>query len=148
MAQLLGGAMLDINPILLLITFVVFLSLIAVLNSWLYNPLFSFMEKRDEDIKKDLAKVGSNDTEINELNVKAETIVMNAKLEVAALREKVIADAKELADSKLDAKRAELAEEYLEFEKTLENSKEQLTKDLMLNVPQFQKAVEAKLNQI
>ena len=44
--------MLDINPILLLVTFVVFLSLIAVLNSWLYNPLFSFMNKRDEDIKK------------------------------------------------------------------------------------------------
>ena len=140
--------MLDINPILLLITFVVFLSLIAVLNSWLYNPLFSFMNKRDEDIKKDLSKVGSNDTEINELNLKAQSIVMNAKLEASALREKVIADAKELADSKLEAKRAELAEEYLEFEKTLADSKEQLTKDLMLDVPQFQEAVKAKFNQI
>jgi F-type H+-transporting ATPase subunit b len=148
MAQLLGGAMLDINPILLLTTFVVFLSLIAVLNSWLYNPLFSFMNKRDEDIKKDLSKVGSNDTEINELNLKAQSIVMNAKLEASALREKVIADAKELADSKLEAKRAELAEEYLEFEKTLADSKEQLTKDLMLDVPQFQEAVKAKFNQI
>ncbi len=140
--------MLDINPILLLTTFVVFLSLIAVLNSWLYNPLFSFMNKRDEDIKKDLSKVGSNDTEINELNLKAQSIVMNAKLEASALREKVIADAKELADSKLEAKRAELAEEYLEFEKTLADSKEQLTKDLMLDVPQFQEAVKAKFNQI
>ena len=148
MAQLLGCAMLDINPILLLTTFVVFLSLIAVLNSWLYNPLFSFMNKRDEDIKKDLSKVGSNDTEINELNLKAQSIVMNAKLEASALREKVIADAKELADSKLEAKRAELAEEYLEFEKTLADSKEQLTKDLMLDVPQFQEAVKAKFNQI
>jgi len=148
MAQLLGGAMLDINPILLLITFVVFLSLIAVLNSWLYNPLFSFMNKRDEDIKRDLGKVGSNDTEINELNLKAESIVTNAKLEASALREKVIADAKELADSKLEAKRAELAEEYLEFEKSLADSKEQLTKDLMLDVPQFQEAVKAKFNQI
>jgi len=148
MAQLLGGAMLDINPILLLITFVVFLSLIAVLNSWLYNPLFSFMNKRDEDIKKDLNKVGSNDAEIAELNIKAESIIMNAKLEAAALREKVIADAKELADSKIEAKRAELAEEYLEFEKKLNDSKEQLTKDLMLNIPQFQKAVKAKFSQI
>ncbi len=140
--------MLDINPILLLITFVVFLSLIAVLNSWLYNPLFSFMNKRDEDIKKDLNKVGSNDAEIAELNIKAESIIMNAKLEAAALREKVIADAKELADSKIEAKRAELAEEYLEFEKKLNDSKEQLTKDLMLNIPQFQKAVKAKFSQI
>ncbi len=140
--------MLDINPILLLVTFVVFLSLIAVLNSWLYNPLFSFMNKRDEDIKRDLEKVGSNDDEINELSSKAESIIMNAKLETAALREKVIADAKELADSKLEAKRAELASEYLEFEQSLAKSKEQLTSDLMTQVPVFKKAVEAKFSQI
>ena len=140
--------MLDINPILLLVTFVVFLSLIAVLNSWLYNPLFSFMNKRDEDIKKDLEKVGSNDDEINELTSKAESIIMNAKLEAAALREKVIADAKELADSKLEAKRAELASEYLEFEQSLAESKDQLTSDLMAQVPVFKKAVEAKFSQL
>ena len=140
--------MLDINPILLLATFVVFLSLIAVLNSWLYNPLFSFMNKRDADIKKDLDKVGSNDDEINELNSKAESIIMNAKLDAAALREKVVADAKELADSKLEARRAELASEYLEFEKSLTKSKDELNSDLMSQVPLFKEAVKAKFSQI
>ena len=140
--------MLDINPILLVATLIVFLTLIALLNSSLYNPLFSFMNKRDEDIKKDLDKVGSNDDEINELHLKAESIVMNAKLEAAALREKVIADAKELADSKLEAKRAELANEYLEFEKSLENSKEQLNNDLKSDIPMFKDAVKAKFSQI
>ncbi len=140
--------MLDINPILLLATFVVFLSLIAVLNSWLYNPLFSFMNKRDADIKRDLDKVGNNDDEINELNSKAESIIMNAKLDAAALREKVVADAKELADSKLEAKRTELANEYLEFEKSLAKSKDELTSDLMSQVPVFKQAVEAKFSQI
>jgi len=140
--------MLDINPILLLATFVVFLSLIAVLNSWLYNPLFSFMNKRDEDIKKDLQKVGNNDDEIQELNSKAESIINNAKLDAAALREKVITDAKELADSKLEAKRAELANEYLEFEKSLAKSKEELTNDLMSQVPGFSQAVKAKFSNI
>ncbi len=140
--------MLDINPILLLATFVVFVSLIAVLNSWLYNPLLSFMNKRDDDIKKDLEKVGNNDAEINELHKKAEDIIMNAKLEAAALREKVIADAKELVDSKLEAKRAELAKEYLEFEKSLSEAKEELTSDLMKQVPVFKEAVSAKFSQI
>jgi len=140
--------MLDINPILLLVTFVVFLSLIAVLNSWLYNPLFAYINKRDEDIKNDLNEVGSNDDEINELNAKAESIVMNAKLEAAALREKVIADAKKLADSKLETKRAELASEYSKFEKSLEESKAQLVSDLMSEVPLFKEAVKAKFSQI
>ena len=140
--------MLDINPILLLATFVVFVSLIAVLNSWLYNPLFSFMNKRDEDIKKDLDKVGSNDDEIATLNAKAESIIMTAKLEAAALREKVIADAKELAESKLEAKRAELANEYLEFEQSLAQAQNELTSDLMSQVPVFKEAVKAKFSQI
>ena len=140
--------MLDINPILLLATFVVFLSLIAVLNSWLYRPLFSFMDRRDEDIKKDLSKIGSNDDEIEALNAKAESIVNNAKLDAAALREKVVADAKELAESKLEARRAELASEYVEFEKSLASSREELTTELMNQVPVFKQAVEAKFSQI
>jgi len=140
--------MLDINPILLVATFIVFLTLIAVLNSWLYNPLFAYMNKRDDDIKKDLNKVGSNDDEINELNSKAELIINNAKLEAAALREKVITDAKELADSKLEAKRAELASQYKEFERSLSESCDQLTGDLKSQVPLFKEAVKAKFSQI
>jgi F-type H+-transporting ATPase subunit b len=106
------------------------------------------MKKRDEDIKKDLQKVGSSDNEINELNSKAESIITNAKLEAAALREKVIADAKELAESKLEAKRAELASQYLEFEQSLVQSKEQLTSELKSQVPLFKEAVKAKFSQI
>ena len=140
--------MLDINPILLLATFVVFLSLIAVLNSWLYNPLFSFMNKRDDDIKKDLQKVGNNDDEISELNSKANLIISNAKLEVVAIREKVVQDAKELAESKIEVKRAELASQYLEFVQLLAQTKGQLTKDIMSQVPLFKEAVKAKFSQI
>jgi F-type H+-transporting ATPase subunit b len=106
------------------------------------------MTKRDEDIKKDLQKVGSNDDEINELYSKAQSIVNNAKLEAAALREKVITDAKELANSKLEAKRAELASQYLEFEQSLGQSREQLTNDLKSQVPLFKEAVKAKFSQI
>jgi F-type H+-transporting ATPase subunit b len=140
--------MLDINPILLIATLIVFLALIVTLNSWLYNPLFAYMNKRDEDIKKDLQKVGSNDNEINELYSKAESIITNAKLETAALREKVITDAKELAESKLEAKRAELAREYSEFEQSLAQSREQLVGDLKSQVPLFTEAVKAKFSQI
>jgi F-type H+-transporting ATPase subunit b len=131
-----------------MVTFVVFLSLIAVLNSWLYNPLFAYMNKRDADIKSDLEQAGSNDDEIAELNSKAESIIMKAKLEAAALREKVIEDAKKLAEGKIEAKRAELANEYAEFEKSLVSSKEELVKDLQAQVPVFKKAVEAKFSQI
>jgi len=140
--------MLDINPMLLGITMIVFLILIAVLNSWLYNPLFAFMDKRDADLQKDLDKVGNNDSEISALTAEAEKIAMDARLEAASLREKVIADAKEVAEGKIEAERSKLAEEYAEFEKNLAQEGKQLKNALMSQMPLFKEAVKAKFSQI
>jgi len=140
--------MLDINPLLLSITIVVFLILIAVLNSLLFKPLFNYMNERDASIKNDLDKVGNNDAEIAELTAQAQNIVNEAKLEAAALREKVIAEAKELAESKIEAKRAELAKDKAEFEKSLAESRENLKSSLLSQVPLYKEAVKAKFSQI
>ena len=140
--------MLDINPLLLSITIVVFLVLIAVLNSLLFKPLFNYMNERDASIKNDLDKVGNNDAEIAELTAQAQSIVNEAKLEAAALREKVIAEAKELAESKIEAKRAELAKDKAEFEKSLAESRENLKSSLLSQVPLYKEAVKAKFSQI
>ena len=140
--------MLDINPLLLSITIVVFLILIAVLNSLLFKPLFNYMNERDASIKNDLDKVGNNDAEIAELTAQAQSIVNEAKLEAAALREKVIAEAKELAESKIEAKRAELAKDKAEFEKSLAETRENLKSSLLSQVPLYKEAVKAKFSQI
>jgi len=140
--------MLDINPLLLSITIVVFLILIAVLNSLLFKPLFTYMEERDADIKSDNDKVGNNDAEIATLTAEANKIVNDAKLEAAAIREKVVAEAKELAESKIEAKRAELAKDKLVFEKSLAESREELKNTLLSQVPLYKEAVKAKFSQI
>jgi F-type H+-transporting ATPase subunit b len=140
--------MLDISPMLLGSTLIVFLVLIALLNSLLYKPLFSYMEKRDADIKKDLEHVGNNDSEIAAFQAKAEKIMSDAKLEAAALREKVIAEAKALANSKIETKRAELAQEYATFESELSQERTRLIAALQNEVPAFQTAVSAKLSKI
>ncbi|MCJ7765413.1 MAG: FoF1 ATP synthase subunit B' [Thiovulaceae bacterium] len=140
--------MLDINPLLLSITIVVFLILIAVLNSLLFKPLFNYMKERDASIKNDLDKVGNNDDEIAELRAEAQNIVNEAKLEAAALREKVIAEAKELAESKIEAKRAELAKDRAEFEKSLAQSRDNLKNSLLSQLPLYKEAVKAKFSQI
>ncbi|MBD3798456.1 F0F1 ATP synthase subunit B' [Sulfuricurvum sp.] len=140
--------MLDISPMLLGSTLIVFLVLIAALNSLLYKPLFSYMEKRDADIKHDLEQVGSNDAEIAAFHAKAEKIISDAKLEAAALREKVIAEAKALANSKIETKRAELAQEYARFESELSAERTRLIAALHNEMAAFQSAILAKLNQI
>ncbi len=140
--------MLDISPILLAVTIVVFLILIAVLNSWLYRPLFAYMEKRDADIKSDLNEAGSTDDDVATLKAEAQSIIDEAKRTVSELREKVIADARELAQSKIDAKRAELASQYSEFETSLNEEREQIKAALLSQVPLYKEAVKAKFSQI
>jgi F-type H+-transporting ATPase subunit b len=140
--------MLDISPILLVSTLIVFLILIALLNSWLYNPLINYMNARDAGIKKDLADVSDGGSEIADLEKRAEKIINDAKLEAMALRERVVADAKELAESKLEAKRAEMASEYLEFKESLQKEQAVLRESLLAQVPMFKETVKAKLSQI
>ena len=140
--------MLDISPMLLGSTLIVFLVLIVALNSLLYKPLFSYMEKRDADIKKDLDLVGNNDSEIAAFHAQAEKIISDAKLEAAALREKVIAEAKALANSKIETKRAELALEYATYESELSQERTRLIAALQNEAPAFQSAVSAKLSKI
>jgi len=140
--------MLDINPSLLGLTLVVFLVLIALLNSWLYNPLLGYMKKRDDDIKKDLNEVGSNDDEIAALHLQAENVISNAKAEAMALRDKVVNEAKELSESKIEAKKAELAEKFAAFNASLNAEKENLSSTLLSEIPLFQEAIKAKFSKI
>jgi len=140
--------MLDISPLLLISTAVVFLILIAVLNGMLYKPLFAFMEKRDQDIQNDLAEIGSNDAEVNALNETAQSIVSEARLQAAAEREKVIADAKEAAAAAMGAKQAELAKAYEAFEAELAKDREALQTALAAEVPVYVDAVNAKISKI
>ena len=140
--------MLDISPLLLISTAVVFLILIAVLNGMLYKPLFAFMEKRDLDIQNDMTQVGSNDAEVNALNATAQSIISEARLQAAAEREKVIADAKMAAEAKIGAKRAELAKAYETFEAELAKDREALQSALAAEVPAYVAAVNAKISRI
>lgn len=140
--------MLDISPLLLISTAVVFLILIAVLNGMLYKPLFAFMEKRDQDIQNDLAEIGSNDSEVSALNETAQSIVSEARLQAAAEREKVIADAKKAAEAEVGAKRAELAKAYEAFEAELAKDREALQQALSAEVPAYVEGVNAKISKI
>ncbi|WP_345970963.1 MULTISPECIES: F0F1 ATP synthase subunit B' [Sulfurimonas] len=140
--------MLDISPLLLISTAVVFLILIAVLNGMLYKPLFAFMEKRDQDIQNDLAEIGSNDAEVSALNETADSIISEARLQAAAEREKVIADAKKAAEAAIGAKRAELAKAYDAFEAELATERDNLRSALAAEVPAYVEAVNAKISKI
>jgi len=140
--------MLEIDLSLLIVTLFVFMVLIAVLNKGMFQPYLRFMQERDESISRDMAEANRNGDDINSYLEEADKIIANAKHEIAQKREKVVLDAKKLADSKLEARKSELESELKEFNVALEKERVQLLNSLMSQVPLYKETLKAKISKI
>ena len=139
--------MLDIHISLMLLAAVVFLVLLVTLNNRLYQPLLEFMDARERNIKRDLEAVNSDSTETDEMKAKAAEAIAKAKSDAAALRARTIEESKELAETKLEAKRKELAGAYDTFLAELDKEETQIKSELLSQIPLFKESLKAKFSQ-
>jgi len=135
---------LDINPILLLITLVVFIALVYYLNKKLYVPLIDYMNKRDEGLQRDRESANQNSADIDSLHQEAEAILASARKEATSNKESVINEAKAIIEKTLREKREELEKKYVEFEKSLLTDREALKSQLLGNSTTIQSALKEK----
>ncbi len=140
--------MLDISPILLLSSGIVFLLVLARLNSCLYKPLFKHMDDRSESIAKDLEDAKNNGSNIDGMLVEAKEIIAKAKNEASLIREKAITEAKELTDSKLSVAKTNIEAKYDDFVKSLVIEKESLKESLNSSMPMFKESLKLKISSI
>lgn len=123
--------MLDISPILLLITLAVFIFLVRYLNEKLYVPLLKYMEDRDDMLKGDRDSVNQNYSDIDALHREADSVLASARQEAASAKEAIISEAKEAVAKKLEEKKRELTDSYKEFEKSLATERVSLKNHLL-----------------
>ena len=140
--------MLDISPILLLSSGVVFLLVLARLNSCLYKPLFKHMDDRTESIAKDLENAKNNGANIEGMLAEAKEIIAKAKNEASLIREKATTEAREVADTKLASAKADLDEKYNNFTVSLEVEKNSLRDSLESSMPLFKDSLKLKISSI
>lgn len=140
--------MLDISPILLLSSGIIFLLVLARLNSCLFKPLLKHMDDRAESIKKDLENAKSNGADVNGMLAEANDVIAKAKKEAAAIRDKAYNEAKDIADAKLVSAKSDLETKYTEFAKELQAETVVLKDSLMASMPQFNESLKAKLRSI
>jgi len=140
--------MLDISPILLVGSALVFLLVLARLNSCLYKPLMKHMDDRDNQIKTDLANAKSNATEVDDMLHQANDIIAQAKKEANSIREKARLQATDVADAKIAEAKSKMDEKYNSFLISLAEEKDTLEKSLIANIPTFKDGLKAKLNSI
>jgi len=140
--------MVDISPILLLVTVVVFFTLLIVLNKILYKPLLAFIDNRNESIKRDLENAGKNTSDVEAYYKEADQIIREAKAEAGKIREAALSEAKEIAAKKVEQKQSELDEEYTLFLKNLNAEKIEFTESLSAKIPLFRDSIKQKLGNI
>jgi F-type H+-transporting ATPase subunit b len=140
--------MLDISPILLLSSGLVFLLVLARLNSCLYKPLFKHMDDRDDKIKSDILAAQNNGADVDGMLAKANDIIALAKKEAFSIREKARVEAEKLAESKLETAKVKIEEEYSQFVITLKETKSDLESSLSGQMPLFKDSLKAKLSSI
>ncbi|MCD6654675.1 MAG: F0F1 ATP synthase subunit B' [Sulfurovum sp.] len=140
--------MLDIHLPLMLFVLVLFLILLVLLNSMLFQPLIKFMDDRNNSIAKNLEAAKSFSGNSDELNAKADENISNAKNEAAAIRQKAIDEQKLLAASKVEMKQNELNKEYQGFLEKLTSDKENLKNELLSQMPLFKESLKAKFSKL
>ncbi|WP_419769321.1 MAG: F0F1 ATP synthase subunit B' [Candidatus Marinarcus sp.] len=140
--------MLDISPILLLSSGIIFILVLARLNSCLFKPLLKHMDDRADSIKKDLENAKSNSADVEGMLAEANDVIAKAKKEAAAIREKAYNEAKEIADAKLVTAKSDIELKYADFTKELQAETKALKDSLIASMPQFNESLKAKLNSI
>lgn len=140
--------MLDISPVLLLSSGIIFLLVLARLNSCLFKPLLKHMDDRAESIKNDLENAKSNAADVDGMLAEANNVIATAKKEAAAIREKAYNEAKESADAKLATAKSDVESKYETFVRELNVETTALKESLVGSMPQFNESLKSKLNSI
>ena len=140
--------MLDISPVLLLSSGIIFLLVVARLNSCLFKPILKHMDERSASIKKDMEDAKSNSSDVDGLLVEANDIIAKAKKEAAAIREQAYKEAKDSADVKLASAKLNLEAKSAEFAKNLQEETQALKDSLLSSMPQFNESLKNTLSSI
>ena len=140
--------MLDISPILLLSSGLVFLLVLARLNSCLYKPLFKHIDDRENQIKTDMENAKANGADVDGMLAEAKEIIAQAKKEAFSIRDKARLEAQEVAEGKIEAAKAQTESKYNDFVQTLATEKVSLENSLVSQLPLFKEGLKAKLSSI
>ena len=140
--------MLEIDLPLVALTAVVFLALIAILNSFLYKPLLGFVDKRNQDVKNDEDSISKNTSDLSVFEAQVEQILSAARAEAGKIKQDALNAAKEAAGKITTEKRAELEADYDAFVQNLQAQKNEFKVELMNSLPELRSALKSKLARI
>lgn len=136
------------DPSLMLLVFVVFLITMFLLNSWLFKPLLTFMDERENSLRKDMDTATSDNDEVQEIQAKIQALFVDAKMQASKIIEEATESAKAEYDSKMAKIVAEIQSKTDQFRADLEEQKLQARQELLADLGGFEAALKDKIRAI
>jgi F-type H+-transporting ATPase subunit b len=140
--------MLEISPLIMAATLVVFLTMLYLLNQKLYKPLLKFMDDRDATIRRSMEEAQEMTGDTSSLERQAQETIDEAKAQAAQKRQSVLQRLQEEQAEALAKRQSEIARKYEEFLASLEAEKESLRSALLADLPALKKSLQTKIGQI
>ena len=140
--------MLDISPVLMAGSAIIFLLVLARLNSCLFKPLLKHMDERSESIKNDLDNAKNNAADVDGMLAEANEVIAAAKKEAAAIREKAQSEAQSVANEKIDVAKSGIEGKYNDFIANLDVEIKSLKDTLTSQMPLYKESLKAKVSSI
>jgi len=140
--------MLDISPLIMVVTFVIFLTMLYLLNQKLYKPLLKFMDDRDTTLSREMKEAQSLSTDSSDLEQEAQQTIEEAKAQAARLRQEALEKLQQEQARALESRNSELTQKYERFKEALLDEKEALKEKLLSEMPSLKQSLQAKLAQL
>lgn len=138
----------DLDPKLMLVTGILFLTLIWILNTMLYKPLLNFMSKREEGIKEDENRISQNNSDASNNEILIGKIYSDARAKSQSIKNEQIRISKEKALEIVAKKKLSLDEEYKTFAAELVEKKGKFKEELRRELVVCNETIKANLDKI
>jgi len=140
--------MLTISPLIMIVTFVIFLTMLYFLNQKLYKPLLKFMDDRDATLRREMNEAQNLSGNSSDLERQAQQVIDEAKAKAAAARQSALDALHEEQAQAQAARQKDLAKKYEAFKTALAAEKEELKSKLLGDLPMLKESLRAKIAQL
>lgn len=136
------------NVQVMLVVFIVFMATMFLLNKFVFQPIFTFMDQREQKVANDLQLVTQEDGESQRIESEIHEILSDAKARAFAMKEEQVEEAKRIANAKIEAVQNENREKMEAFMVKLHDSKDSVKKDLAASFGDIESLIMAKIKHI
>ncbi len=136
------------NVQVMLVVFVVFMATMFLLNKFVFQPLFTFMDLREQKVTNDLQLATKEDNELQRIENEIHTILSDAKSQAFAAKEQQIEDAKKAANAKIERIQNENKEKMEAFIAKLQDNRDSMKNELRASLGDVESLLVAKIKNI